>query len=324
MDAGACALDGLDGRACSTSARAPARSPSRSRTSIRSGRDGDRRTEEALALAAVNVDVRVSRCGWCADDLFGAPAGPWDLVVRTRRTWTRRRFATLQPEVRDWEPHGALTAEGAVEAVARGAVAVLASGGVSRSRSGRVRRRRRSAARPGWASWTVRVSPIFAGSTASSRAAGFTDATSVVASIGNGELVVLRRTPSTALSAPRSTGSRRADLDGLKGRDVIEPTASRRSVDELLEDVPGSGAGRGDRARAAAGPVHARRTEPAARFGWLSRAAGDGRRSCAAPRRAGAGIVERLGAIVATSANLPVARAAVARGGARRILAASR
>ena len=31
--------------------------------------------------------------------------------------------------MRDWEPHAALTGEGAVEAVVRGAAAVLASGG---------------------------------------------------------------------------------------------------------------------------------------------------------------------------------------------------
>ena len=38
-------------------------------------------------------------------------------------------IATLQPEVRDWEPHAALSAEGAIEAVARGAVGVLAPRG---------------------------------------------------------------------------------------------------------------------------------------------------------------------------------------------------
>ena len=38
-------------------------------------------------------------------------------------------LGSLEPEVRDWEPHGALSTAGAVEAVVRGAAGALSSGG---------------------------------------------------------------------------------------------------------------------------------------------------------------------------------------------------
>ena len=85
---------------------------------------------DALALAAENA----ARTGFAVElarhDLFeGLPAGPWDLIVSNPPYVDAADLPTLQPEVRDWEPHGALSAEGAVEAVARGAVDVLAPAG---------------------------------------------------------------------------------------------------------------------------------------------------------------------------------------------------
>ncbi len=85
---------------------------------------------DALALAAENA----ARTGFAVElarhDLFeGLPAGPWDLIVSNPPYVDAADLPTLQPEVRDWEPHGALSAAGAVDAVARGAVDVLASGG---------------------------------------------------------------------------------------------------------------------------------------------------------------------------------------------------
>ncbi len=85
---------------------------------------------EALALAAENasrtgLDVQLAR-----HDLFdGLPAGPWDLVVSNPPYVDAGDIPTLQPEVRDWEPHAALSADGAVEAVARGSIRVLSPGG---------------------------------------------------------------------------------------------------------------------------------------------------------------------------------------------------
>ncbi len=85
---------------------------------------------DALALAAENV----SRTGLAVDlarhDLFqGLPVGRWDLIVSNPPYVDAADLGGLEPEVRDWEPHGALVAEGAVEAVARAATAVLVPGG---------------------------------------------------------------------------------------------------------------------------------------------------------------------------------------------------
>ncbi|RDI75396.1 protein-(glutamine-N5) methyltransferase, release factor-specific [Gaiella occulta] len=85
---------------------------------------------EALALAAENVHRTGLRVELVRHDLFdGLPAGPWDLVVSNPPYVDPAEIDGLAPEVRDWEPRGALVAEGAVEAVARGALAVLAPGG---------------------------------------------------------------------------------------------------------------------------------------------------------------------------------------------------
>jgi release factor glutamine methyltransferase len=85
---------------------------------------------EALALAAENVERTGLAVTLLPHDLFdGLPGEAWDLVVSNPPYVERDDVVSLQPEVRDWEPHAALTAHGAVEAVARGAAAVLASGG---------------------------------------------------------------------------------------------------------------------------------------------------------------------------------------------------
>jgi release factor glutamine methyltransferase len=85
---------------------------------------------DALALAAENVARTGLRIQLVGHDLFeGLPAGPWDLVVSNPPYVDAVDLPQLQPEVRDWEPHGALSAPGAVEAVARGAASVLAPGG---------------------------------------------------------------------------------------------------------------------------------------------------------------------------------------------------
>ena len=98
-------------------------------------------------------------------DLFeGLPDGPWDLVVSNPPYVDAADLATLQPEVRDWEPHAALSAEGAVEAVARGSVSVLAPGRRdSRSRWGRDRRRDGGAARRARLRRRCAITPDLAG-----------------------------------------------------------------------------------------------------------------------------------------------------------------
>ena len=81
----------------------------------------------ALALAAENAARTGLSIHLAGHDLFeGLPAGPWDLIVSNPPYVDAADLPHLQPEVRDWEPHGALSADGAVEAVARGAASVLA------------------------------------------------------------------------------------------------------------------------------------------------------------------------------------------------------
>jgi len=85
---------------------------------------------DALALAAENAARTGFAVAWVRHDLFeGLPAGPWDLIVSNPPYVDAADLPILQPEVRDWEPHAALSAAGAVEAVARRALAVLARGG---------------------------------------------------------------------------------------------------------------------------------------------------------------------------------------------------
>jgi len=98
------------------------------------------------------------------------------------------------------------------------------------------------------------------------------------------------------------------DLYRLKGRDEIQPTAFlASSIDVLLECIPELHGRPAMIARALLpGPFTLVVPNPARRFGWLS-----GSRpetiGVRVPALAGptAEIVERLGAIVATSANLP-------------------
>ena len=92
---------------------------------------------DALALAAENVTRTGLAVQLASHDLFeGLPAGPWDLVVSNPPYVDAADLATLQPEVRDWEPHAALSAEGAVEAVARGIGEHAGSGRCARARGG--------------------------------------------------------------------------------------------------------------------------------------------------------------------------------------------
>jgi len=84
---------------------------------------------DALAVARENerrAGLAVELVEW---DLFdGLPVGPWDLVVSNPPYVRADEIELLEPEVRDWEPRGALVGEGATEAVARGALAVLRGG----------------------------------------------------------------------------------------------------------------------------------------------------------------------------------------------------
>jgi release factor glutamine methyltransferase len=87
---------------------------------------------EALELARENLDhVNVNgRVLLVEHDLTsGLGQRQFDLVVSNPPYVEPDELATLQPEVRDWEPHIALVAPGATEKVARAATDALRPGG---------------------------------------------------------------------------------------------------------------------------------------------------------------------------------------------------
>ena len=87
-------------------------------------------SSDALALASENGVATGLSVEFFQHDLFqGLPPGPWDLVVSNPPYVDEADLGSLEPEVRDWEPHGALSTAGAVEAVVRGAAGALSSGG---------------------------------------------------------------------------------------------------------------------------------------------------------------------------------------------------
>jgi release factor glutamine methyltransferase len=89
-------------------------------------------SSDALALARENLDragfngrVRLAE----RDLTSGLGHGDYDLVVSNPPYVEPDELETLQPEVRDWEPHIALVAPGATDAVARAATEALRPGG---------------------------------------------------------------------------------------------------------------------------------------------------------------------------------------------------
>ncbi|MDT0683727.1 peptide chain release factor N(5)-glutamine methyltransferase [Roseicyclus sp. F158] len=92
-------------------------------------------SDAALAVARENANrlgigprARLALCDW-----FGAETGPFDLIVSNPPYIPAAEIAGLAPEVREWEPTGALTdggdGLGAYRAIAEGAASRLAPGG---------------------------------------------------------------------------------------------------------------------------------------------------------------------------------------------------
>ena len=221
---------------------------------------------DALALAAENVARTGLAVQLESHDLFdGLPAGPWDLVVSNPPYVDAADLATLQPEVRDWEPHAALSAEGAVEAVARGAVSVLAPGGALALEVGEGQAAPTAALLAELGFVEVRVTPDLAGIDRVVEGRRRDRGRSGVAGDSGAESSpCFRRTRSTALSATRPPSRPPPDLYALKGREAIQPTAllSARRRRRCSRGSPMPEAGRPVAARAAAGPVDARPAEP--------------------------------------------------------------
>src|SRR5439155_14076505 len=89
-------------------------------------------SEDALSLARENLELTGvnGRVRLVEHDLTsGLGDGDFDLVVSNPPYVEPEELLTLQPEVRDWEPHVALVASGATEAVARAATQALRPGG---------------------------------------------------------------------------------------------------------------------------------------------------------------------------------------------------
>ena len=87
---------------------------------------------DALALARENLELTGvnGRVRLVVHDLTsGLGDGEFDLVVSNPPYVEPDELPTLQPEVRDWEPHVALIAAGATEKLARAATEALRPGG---------------------------------------------------------------------------------------------------------------------------------------------------------------------------------------------------
>jgi release factor glutamine methyltransferase len=89
-------------------------------------------SQDALSLASENLQLTGinGRVRLVEHDLTsGLGAGDFDLVVSNPPYVEPEELATLQPEVRDWEPHVALVASGATERLAEAATEALRPGG---------------------------------------------------------------------------------------------------------------------------------------------------------------------------------------------------
>jgi release factor glutamine methyltransferase len=89
-------------------------------------------SDDALSLARENLELTGvnGRVRLVEHDLTsGLGEHDYDLVVSNPPYVEPDELPTLQPEVRDWEPHVALVAAGATEELARAATEALRPGG---------------------------------------------------------------------------------------------------------------------------------------------------------------------------------------------------
>ena len=74
---------------------------------------------DALALARENAEANGLDVTFVESDLLAAVDGPFDLVVSNPPYVLAAELDALEPEVRDWEPRGALVDEGQTAAPRR-------------------------------------------------------------------------------------------------------------------------------------------------------------------------------------------------------------
>jgi release factor glutamine methyltransferase len=82
-------------------------------------------SSEALELARENAEANALDVRFVHGDLLEGVAGPLDLVVSNPPYVRAGEIDALEPEVRDWEPRGALVDEGQTVRLARSAQSVL-------------------------------------------------------------------------------------------------------------------------------------------------------------------------------------------------------
>jgi release factor glutamine methyltransferase len=81
---------------------------------------------DALALAKENAEANALDVRFVEGDLLAGVDGPLDLIVSNPPYVGAEELDALEPEVRDWEPRGALVDEGQTLRLARDAQSVLA------------------------------------------------------------------------------------------------------------------------------------------------------------------------------------------------------
>jgi release factor glutamine methyltransferase len=81
---------------------------------------------DALALAQENAEANALDVRFVEGDLLAGVDGPLDLIVSNPPYVGAEELDALEPEVRDWEPRGALVDEGQTLRLARDAQSVLA------------------------------------------------------------------------------------------------------------------------------------------------------------------------------------------------------
>ena len=134
------------------------------------------------------------------------------------------------------------------------------------------------------------------------------DVEAAIEALRGGRLAVIPTDTVYGLAADGESEDAARSLYAAKGRDAIRPTALLfASVDVLVERVPGaSGSGAGGRRALLPGPLTLVLPNPARRFAWLNaerpEAIGVRVPDISGPGRA---VLAALGALVATSANLP-------------------
>lgn len=79
----------------------------------------------AIELARENADTNGLTVEFREGDLLAGFEGPFDLLVSNPPYVDAHELGSLEPEVRDWEPRGALVADGQTERLARDAQKVL-------------------------------------------------------------------------------------------------------------------------------------------------------------------------------------------------------